>query len=75
MRAAVGTETRAPTTPARAVPSEKGDEDGEAHEVDAVAHDAGDEDGVFEVGVDEVEDEDAGHLGPGVECGDDGGEE
>src|SRR5437879_5638564 len=51
---------------------EQGDEDGEAHEVDAGAHDAGDQDGVLDVDVDEIEDEDAGHLGPGVECGDDG---
>jgi hypothetical protein len=53
---------------------EEGDEDGETHEVDAGAHDAGDEDGIFEVDVDEIEDEDAGQLGPGVECGDDGGD-
>ncbi len=53
---------------------EQGDEDGEAHEVDAGTHDARDEDGVFDVDVDDVEDEDAGHLGPGVECGDDGDE-
>src|SRR5438045_1746952 len=53
---------------------EQGDEDGEAHEVDARTHDAGDEDGVFDVDVDEIEDENAGHLGPGVECGDDGDE-
>ena len=39
-----------------------------------MAHDARDEDCVFEVGVDEIEDEDAEHLGPGVECGDEGGE-
>jgi hypothetical protein len=49
---------------------DEGDEDGEAHEVDALAHDAGDEVGVLDVDVDEVEDEDAGHLGPGVERGD-----
>jgi hypothetical protein len=53
-------------------PQEQGDEDGEAHEIDAGTHDAGDEDGVFDVDVDEIEDEDAGHLGPGVERGDDG---
>jgi hypothetical protein len=53
---------------------EEGDEDGEAREVDAGTHDARDEEGVFDVDVDEVEDEDAGHLGPGVECGDEGGE-
>src|SRR3982074_2730461 len=41
---------------------EEGDEDGEAHEVDAGTHDARDENGVFDVDVDEVEDEDAGHL-------------
>jgi hypothetical protein len=51
---------------------EQGDEDGEAHEIDAGAHDPRDEDGVFDVDVDEIEDEDAGHLGPGVDCGDDG---
>lgn len=53
---------------------QQGDEDGKAHEIDAGAHDAGDEDGVFQVDVDDVEDEDAGHLGPGVERGDDGDE-
>ena len=53
---------------------EQRDEDGEPHEVDAGAHDPGDEVGVFEVDVDDVKDEDAKHLGPGVEGGDDGGE-
>src|SRR5271154_4616894 len=53
---------------------EKSDEDGETHEIDAGAHDARGEDGVFQVGVEEIEDEDAGHLGPGVECGDERGE-
>ena len=43
---------------------EKGYEDGEPHEIDAGPHDARDEEGVLEVDVDEVEDEDAGHLGP-----------
>jgi hypothetical protein len=52
----------------------KGDENGKAHEIDAGAHDARDEDGVFDVDVDEIEDEDAGHLGPGVERRDDGDE-
>src|SRR5258705_7046022 len=51
---------------------EEGDEYGKAHEVDAGTHDAGDEDGVFDVDIDEIEDEDAGHLGPGVERSDDG---
>jgi hypothetical protein len=54
---------------------EQGDEDGEAHEVDAGLHDAGGEEGVFDVDVDEIEDEDAKHLGPGVERGDGGDEE
>jgi hypothetical protein len=54
---------------------EEGDEYGEAHQVDAGAHDARDEDGVFEVDIDGVEDEDAGHLGPGVDGGDDGHEQ
>ena len=31
--------------------------------------------GVLDVDVDEVEDEDAGHLGPGIECGDAGDED
>ncbi len=53
---------------------EQGDEDGETHEVDTGAHDARNQDGVFDVDVDDVEDEDASHLGPGVECGDEGGE-
>jgi hypothetical protein len=53
---------------------QQGDEDGKAHEIDAGAHDAGDEDGVFQVDVDDVEDEDTGHLGPGVERRDDGDE-
>jgi hypothetical protein len=48
---------------------EQRDEDGEPHEIDAGAHDARDEDGVFEVDVDEVEDEDPGHFGPGVDRG------
>ena len=74
MRAAVGTATSAPTIPASSVPAMQGDEHGEAHEVDAGAHDARDEEGVLEVDVDEVEEEDAGHLGPGVERGDEGGE-
>ena len=46
---------------------DEGDEDGEAHEVDAVTHDARSEEGALDVDVDEVKDEDAGHLGPGVE--------
>jgi hypothetical protein len=53
---------------------EESDEDSESHEIDAVAHDAGDEDGVFDVLVDEIEDEDTEHLGPGVECSDNAGE-
>ena len=53
---------------------EQGDEDGEAHEVDAGTHDARGEDGVFDVDIDHVEEDDAGHLGPGVECGDERGE-
>ena len=43
---------------------EEGDENGEAHEVDAAAHDAGREDGALEVGVEGVEGEDGSHLGP-----------
>jgi hypothetical protein len=54
---------------------EEGDEDGEAHEVDARTHDAWREVGVLQVDVDEVEDEDACHLAPGVECGDTGDED
>ena len=53
----------------------QGYQDGEAHEVDAGAHDAWGENGVFDVDVDGVEDEDAGHLGPGVERGDPCGED
>src|ERR1700730_9987684 len=53
---------------------EQGDEDGKAHEVDAGAHDARGEDGVFDVDVDDVEDDDAGHLGPGVKRRDERGE-
>ena len=55
--------------------SEQRDDDGEAHEVDAAAHDAGGEEGVFDLDVDGVEDEDAGHLGPGVGGGDAGCED
>ncbi len=51
---------------------EKRDEHCQAHEVDAGAHDAGDEVDVLDVEVDHVEDEDAEHLGPGVEGGDSG---
>ncbi len=54
---------------------EEGDEDGQAHEVDAGAHDAGGEEGVLQVDVEEVEGEDAEHLGPGVEGCDSSGEE
>jgi hypothetical protein len=43
------------------------DEDREAHQVDARAHDAGDQEAVLDVDVDGVEDEDSGHLCPGVE--------
>jgi len=43
---------------------EEGDEDGETHEIDAVTHDSWSEDSVLEVGVDGVEEKDAGHLGP-----------
>ena len=46
---------------------DEGDEDGEAHEIDVLAHDARGEDGVFDVDVEEVEEEDGGHLGPGIE--------
>lgn len=56
-------------------PEEQSNENGEAHEIDAGAHDAGGEHGVFEVQIDGVEDEDAEHLGPGVECSDSCGEE
>ena len=55
-------------------PGDEGDEDGKAHEVDAVAHDARGEDGVFDVDVDEVEEEDAEHFFPGIERGDEGGQ-
>jgi hypothetical protein len=51
---------------------EQRDEDSEAHEIDAGTHDARGEVDVLDVDVDEVEDEDAGHLGPGVEGGDTG---
>ena len=54
---------------------EQGDEDGESHEVDAGAHDPRGENGVFDVDVDEVEEEDTGHFGPGVECRDSGRDE
>ncbi len=53
----------------------EGDKDGDAHEVDGGLHDAGGEDGVFDVDVDGVEDEDAGHFGPGIERGDAAGED
>jgi len=53
---------------------EEGDEDSEAHEIDAGAHDARGEDRIFDVDVDDVEDDDANHLCPGVECGDERGE-
>jgi hypothetical protein len=53
----------------------KGDENGEAHEIDAGTHDARGEDGVFDVDVDGIEDEDAGHFGPGVERGDSGSDD
>src|SRR5271156_3970816 len=46
---------------------EQSDQHGEAHEIDAGTHDARGEEDVFYVGVDEIEDENAGHLGPGVE--------
>ena len=54
---------------------EEGNEDGDAHEVDRGLHDARGEDGVFEIDVDGVEDEDAGHFGPGIERGDATGED
>jgi hypothetical protein len=54
---------------------EERDQDGKAHEIDAGAHDARDEDGVFDVDVDQIEDENPGHLGPGVERGDECGED
>ncbi len=53
---------------------EQGDEHGEAHEMDTAAHDAGDEEAVFDLQVDGVEDEDAGHAGPGFGGRDDGRE-
>lgn len=46
---------------------DEGDEDSEAHEVDALTHDARSEIGVLDIDVDEVEEEYGGHLGPGVE--------
>jgi hypothetical protein len=54
---------------------EQRDDHREAHEIDTAAHDAWSEEGVLDLGVDDVEDEDAGHLGPGVGSGDTGGEE
>jgi hypothetical protein len=50
-------------------PGEQSDQDGKAHEVDALAHDARGKDGVLDVDVDQVEDQHAGHFGPGVEGG------
>jgi hypothetical protein len=49
---------------------EQGDDDGEAEEIDSTAHDAGGEEAVFYLEVDDVEDEDAGHFAPGVGGGD-----
>lgn len=43
---------------------EQGHEDSKTHEIDAGTHDAGNEDSVFDVDVDEIEDDDAEHLGP-----------
>jgi hypothetical protein len=60
--------------PGKGCSEEESNEDSESHEIDAVAHDAWGEDGTFDVGVDEIEDEDAEHLGPGVERGDECGE-
>ncbi len=48
------------------------DQDGEAHEIDAGAHDARGEEGALDVDVDEVEDEDASGFGPGIERCDSG---
>ncbi len=48
---------------------EQGDKNGKAHEVNAGTHDAWGENGVLDVDVDDIEDEDAEHLGPGVEGG------
>jgi hypothetical protein len=45
---------------------EQGNDDGEAEEVDAALHDAGGEEAVFDLEIDDVEDEDAGHLAPGI---------
>src|ERR1017187_10478565 len=49
---------------------DQGDEHGEAQEIDAGAHDSGRQVRVFDVDVDEVEDEDAGHLAKRIECRD-----
>src|SRR5580704_2062707 len=48
---------------------DEGDDDGQAHQIDAGAHDARGEVGVFDVDVHEVEEEDAGHLAPGINRG------
>lgn len=55
--------------------NEQGDEYGEAHEVYAALHDAGDEDCVLDVDVEEIEEEDAEHAGPRVEGRHSGGED
>jgi hypothetical protein len=54
---------------------DEGDEDRKAHEIDAAAHDARGEETIFDLYIDGVEDEDAGHLGPGIESGDDARED
>jgi len=45
---------------------EQGDDYREAEEVDTATHDAGSEEAVFYLDIDDVEDEDAGHLAPGI---------
>ena len=54
---------------------QQGDKDGDAHEIDRGLHDARCEDGVLDVDVDGIEDEDAGHLGPRVKRRDAAGED
>jgi len=53
---------------------QQGDNDRETEEVDAATHDAGGEEAVFYLEIDDVEDEDAGHLAPGIGGGDASGE-
>ena len=74
MSAAVGTATMAPTTPASAVPRRRATRIVRPMRLTLWRMMRGVRIGVFDVLVDEIEDEDAEHLGPGVECGDNAGE-